>query len=128
MHGTHHPVSTTLTFEEQREVAVESAARFREHRMVLYLRWLASALAAGGGRYMVGGALSAVDLSAFQILEGLAYAFPRASERLGAGFAGLRDLQERVRSQPRIAAYLASPRRLGFNETGLFRRYPELDG
>jgi len=27
-----------------------------------------------------------------------------------------------------IAAYLASPRRIPFNEEGIFRRYPELDG
>lgn len=36
-------------------------------------------------------------------------------------------LRARVASRPRIAAYLASERRIPFNEDGLFRRYPELD-
>jgi glutathione S-transferase len=30
-------------------------------------------------------------------------------------------------ARPRIAAYLASPRRLAFNEQGIFRHYPELE-
>jgi hypothetical protein len=36
-------------------------------------------------------------------------------------------LRERVRELPRIAAYLASGRRMPFNQDGIFRRYPELD-
>jgi glutathione S-transferase len=39
----------------------------------------------------------------------------------------LRGLAERAAGQPRIAAYLASPRRLAFNNDGVFRHYPELD-
>lgn len=36
-------------------------------------------------------------------------------------------LRDRVAARPNIAAYLRSPRRLAFNESGIFRRYPELD-
>jgi glutathione S-transferase len=30
-------------------------------------------------------------------------------------------------ARPRIAAYLSSARRLPFNESGIFRHYPELE-
>jgi glutathione S-transferase len=128
VHATHHPVSSGLFYEQQREVAVESAARFREHRMVRFLRWLDGVLKAGGGTWMVGGALSSVDLAVFQVLSGLAYAFPRASDRMAQSVPGLLAVQARVAALPNIAAYLGSPRRLGFNETGIFRQYAELDG
>ncbi|MEQ1566400.1 MAG: glutathione S-transferase [Myxococcota bacterium] len=128
VHGTHHPVSTSLHYEEQRDAAAESAARFREHRMSRYLKWFEATLTTGGGEWCVGGKLSAVDLSLFQCMEGLGYAFPRSSERMRAAVPGLVRLQQRVAALPNLAAYLASPRRLGFNESGIFRRYPELDG
>lgn len=126
-HDTHHPVSSSLYYEEQRDAAIASAAKFREVRMGKFLGWMASVLSASGGVWMVGGALSAVDLAVFQTLEGLRYAFPRAWAKAEPEYAVLAALRDRVAAQPRIAAYLASPRRLGFNEHGLFRRYPELD-
>jgi glutathione S-transferase len=39
----------------------------------------------------------------------------------------LLSLRDRVAARPRIAAYLASSRRIPFNEDGIFRHYPELD-
>jgi glutathione S-transferase len=36
-------------------------------------------------------------------------------------------LHDRVAARARIAAYLASPRRIAFNRSGIFRHYPELD-
>jgi glutathione S-transferase len=71
--------------------------------------------------------VSHADLSAFQVLEGLAYAFPNAFSRLAPRFPRLGALRDRVAGRPRIAAYLASDRRTAFNETGIFRHYPELD-
>jgi glutathione S-transferase len=41
------------------------------------------------------------------------------------GLVGLRD---RVAARPNIKAYLASDRRIDFNEEGIFRRYRDLDG
>ena len=32
------------------------------------------------------------------------------------------------RTLPRLADYFSSPRRIAFNEDGIFRNYPELDG
>ena len=82
----------------------------------------------GGDRCMVGKALSYVDLSMFQVIAGLNYAFPRAMARLQSGYPRLIALHRRVMERPRIAAYLASPRRLPFSTEGVFRYYPELDG
>jgi glutathione S-transferase len=127
VHGTHHPVSPSLYYEEQREPAVESARRFREHRMLRFLIWLQSVLDRNGGTWLIGDRVSSVDLAAFQCQEGLEYAFPKAWEVVAARVPKLVTLRQRVGELPNIAAYLASTRRLGFNESGIFRRYPELD-
>jgi glutathione S-transferase len=39
----------------------------------------------------------------------------------------LGTLHNRVLARPRLAAYLSSPRRLPFNQQGIFRHYPELE-
>ena len=72
--------------------------------------------------------MSYVDLSMFQVLEGLSYAFPRTMRRLAPQMKRLQRLRESVRERPRVAAYLASPRRVPFNEDDLFRNYPEMEG
>ena len=96
-----------------------------------YLGYFESVLAANKkskGRHAVGRASSYVDLSLFQVMVGLAYAFPKALRRVEKDFPLLLALRDRVAARPRIAAYLASPRRIPFNEDGIFRHYPELDG
>jgi glutathione S-transferase len=85
---------------------------------------------AGTGRdkaYLLGRRLSYADLSLFQVIEGLRYAFPKAMSRLEKKAPRCVALRDRVASRPRIAAYLASERRIPFNEQGIFRHYPELD-
>lgn len=127
-HDTHHPVSTALYFEDQRDAAIRSAAAFRSQRVPKFLGWLERVLSDNGGTWLVGDSRSSVDLAAFQTLEGLTYAFPTAIAALRTGVPGLFALRDRVAALPRVAAYLASDRRIPFNEHGLFRRYPELDG
>jgi glutathione S-transferase len=85
-------------------------------------------LEASGGDYVLGRRLSYVDLSLFQVVTGLRYAFPNRMKRFERQIPGLVALAERVQKRPRIAAYLASERRIAFNEQGIFRHYPELDG
>ena len=80
-----------------------------------------------GDSQTVGDALSYVDLSLFQLVEGLRYAFPRATEQFPHSYPALCALTEAVMARPNIARYLASDRRLAFNESGIFRHYPELD-
>jgi glutathione S-transferase len=129
-HDTHHPIAVSLYYEDQKPEAKRRAANFIAERIPKFLRYFERALAGndrGKGRHLVGSALSYADLSMAQVLWGLEYAFPNALGRLGPEIPRLLQLREHVASQPRIAAYLASDRRLPFNEYDLFRRYPELD-
>lgn len=128
-HDTHHPAGPDLYYEDQKPEALRRSAGFRRERMAKYLGWLEAILARNPAKsdWLVGGGVTYADLSAFQVVEGLRYAFPKAAARVLEDTPGLVALAERVRSRPNIAAYLASPRRIPFNEQGLFRRYPELD-
>jgi glutathione S-transferase len=127
VHETHHPIASGLYYEDQKPEALRRAGHFVRERIPKYLAHFERAVAASSGPYLFGGEVSYVDLSLFQVLEGLAYAFPRGTARVVARAPALAAVRERVRQRPRIAAYLASPRRLAFNEMGIFRRYPELD-
>jgi glutathione S-transferase len=80
-----------------------------------------------GDKHLVGARLTYPDLSLFQIVEGLRYAFPRAMKRLEKKHPRVGALHDRVAKRPGIKAYLASDRRLPFNEQGIFRHYEELD-
>jgi glutathione S-transferase len=128
-HDTHHPLSTNLYYEDQKAAAKKRAADFIQHRIPKYLGYFERVLKQnpGGDRHCVGARLTYVDLSLFQLLEGLSYAFPRAMKIYTAHYPALAALREAVRIRPRIAAYLASDRRIPFNETGIFRHYRELD-
>ncbi len=130
VHDTHHPISSALYYEDQKLEAKQRATSFIEQRLPRYLGYFERTLErnpVGESRYLVGSQQSYVDLSLFQVLEGLAYAFPRAFERAKADTPHLLELSEHVARRPRIAAYLASERRIPFNELGIFRHYPELD-
>jgi glutathione S-transferase len=126
VHDSHHPVAGSLYYEDQRVEALRRAADLRETRLPKYLDYFEQVLERGGGQHALH-EHSYVDLSLFQLMSGLEYAFPRAMRRLGHELPLLYALQHRVAQRPRIAAYLASPRRLPFNEDGIFRHYPELD-
>lgn len=132
-HDTHHPLSSDLYYEEQKPAARQRAADFTQHRIPKYLSYFEQVIDNNLGRsgrscgYAVGSRLTYVDLSLFQVMEGLRYAFPRAMQRIEPTLPHLVALHDRVATRPRIAAYLASKRRLPFSEEGIFRRYPELD-
>jgi glutathione S-transferase len=129
-HDVHHPIASSLYYHEQKPEAARRAELFTKNRIPKYLGYFERVLeqnAASGGRHAVGTELSYVDLSLFQILAGLGYAFPRALSRAAGALPRLAALRERVAATPAVAAYLASPRRVAFNEHGIFRHYPELD-
>jgi glutathione S-transferase len=129
-HDTHHPMGGSLYYEDQKPEAARRAKSFRDERIEKYLGYFERVLGANpaGRGHLVGAALTYVDLSLFQVIEGLRYAFPRAMAPLEAGWPGLIALHDRVAALPALAAYLASERRIPFNEDGIFRHYPELDG
>jgi glutathione S-transferase len=128
-HDTHHPVGAGLYYEDQKPEAVRRAQEFCGVRMPKFLTWFESVLVRNpaGSRYLVGGRLSYADLSLFQLVEGLSYAFPRTARGVLARTPRVVELHDRVAALPRVAAYLRSERRIPFNEQGIFRNYPELD-
>jgi glutathione S-transferase len=130
VHDTHHPISGGLYYQEQKGEAMRRAADFREERLPKFLDYFDRILKRNpkGTGYLVSKAVSYVDLSMFQMIEGLRYAFPRAMERLEPKYPRLVSLHDRVSARPRLAGYLRSPRRIPFNQQGIFRHYPELDG
>ncbi|MEZ4407740.1 MAG: glutathione S-transferase [Polyangiales bacterium] len=127
IHDTHHPADVTVRYEEQKDEAQRRARAFVKNRVPKYLGYFERALAANDGAHLFGGETTYVDLSLFQVIEGLRYAFPKAMAAAEPTVPGLVKLRDRVAERPGIAAYLKSPRRIAFNEDGIFRRYPELD-
>jgi glutathione S-transferase len=125
-HDTHHPIGVDLYYEDQKPAAKKRAGGFVASRIPKYLGYFESRLAHNGD-FLVGKRLSYVDLSAFQIVCGLSYAFPNAMAREVRRVPRLMALRDRVAERPNIARYLASKRRIPFNEDGIFRHYPELD-
>jgi glutathione S-transferase len=130
VHDTHHPIGTSLYYEEQTEAARQRTATFLEHRLPKFLdyfeRLVRENTDAREPRSLVGDHTYA-DLSMFHVLAGLTYAFPRAMAAKRRELPALTALEARVAARPHVAAYLASPRRIAFSPSGIFRAYPELD-
>ena len=126
-HDTHHPLGPSLYYEDQRAPAKKRTDEFWKERVPKYLGYFEDLVAANGGTYITGRRLTYVDLSLFQIVEGLRYAFPNRMKAFEQDIPGLIDLRDRVAARPNIKAYLASDRRIAFNEDGIFRRYKVLD-
>ena len=128
-HDTHHPVGTGLYYEDQQPEARRVAQSFRDERIPKFLGWFEQVLQRNpaGDTHLVGGALSYADLSLFQLVAGLQYAFPKATARALAKAPAVAKLHTNVARRQRVHEYLHSPRRIPFNEDGIFRRYPELD-
>jgi glutathione S-transferase len=126
-HDTHHPIAVEQYYEDQRPEARKRAASFCQERIPKFLGYFEQVVERNDGRHAIGRRHSYVDLSLFQLMSGLQYAFPRTMKRMRRRVPHLLALQQRVAERPRIATYLASPRRLAFNEDGIFRHYPELE-
>ena len=130
VHDTHHPIAASLYYEDQKSESKRRAADFLDHRAPKYLGGFETVLARNpdGPQHLVGDQLTYADLSLFQVIEGMRYAFPRAMKRIEADIPRLVALHGSLSTLPKLKAYLASPRRIAFNEQGIFRHYPELDG
>lgn len=127
VHDTHHPIGGTLYYEDQKREAKRRARYFIAERAPELLGYFEGVLRRNGGGRMIGRRLSYVDLSMFQVVAGLRYAFPAMMKRTEIGLPGLTALHDRVLQHPNVAAYLASERRIAFNNDGIFRQYRELD-
>jgi len=127
VHDTHHPLGPSLYYEDQRQPAKKRTDEFWKQRVPKYLGYFERLLQNNGGSYLTGRRLTYADLSLFQIVEGLRYAFPKRMKAFERRIPGLIDLHDRVAIRPNIKAYLASDRRIAFNEDGIFRQYKALD-
>ena len=128
VHDTHHPLSMNQYYDEQKQAALQRSADFRATRLPKFLDYFTQVLLNSRGQYLLGARLTYGDLSLFQMLAGLHYAFPQAMARLAPAYPALQELHDTVAARPNIASYLQSKRRIAFNEEGIFRHYPELDG
>jgi glutathione S-transferase len=127
IHDTHHPLGPSLYYEDQKAPAKRRSEDFWKERVPKYLGYFERVLKENGGAYVTGRRVTYVDLSLFQIVEGLRYAFPKRMKAFEGDVPGVLELHDRVAMRPNIRAYLASDRRIAFNESGIFRRYKELD-
>jgi glutathione S-transferase len=127
IHDTHHPLGPSLYYEDQRAPAKKRTDEFWKQRVPKYLGYFEELLESNGGAYVTGRRVTYADLSLFQIVEGLRYAFPKRMKAFERKIPGLIELRDRVAERPNIKAYLASERRIPFNEEGIFRRYKALD-
>jgi glutathione S-transferase len=130
IHDVHHPIAGSLYYEDQKPAANKRAKDFRANRLPKFLGYFESVLERNprGGGHLVGKTLSYVDLSLYHVIDGLHYALPRAMDRAEKDCPRVVALHDSVAALPRIKAYLKSKRRQPFNDYGLFRHYPELDG
>ncbi|VXA98604.1 Glutathione S-transferase [Luteimonas sp. 9C] len=126
IHDSHHPIASAAYYEDQQDAAKRRAQDLRMQRLPKFLGYFEQIVVRGGGHAL--GTHSYVDLSLFQVVRGLDYAYPQAMAALSPKIPQLRKLEARVAARPNIAAYLASERRLAFNTNGIFRHYPALDG
>ena len=126
-HDTHHPIGGAFYYEDQKPESKRRAAHFTAERLPKFLGYFERVLEREKGGWLLGRAFSYVDLSLFQMVAGLRYAFPRTMEKLEPGHPRTVVEHDRVAARPRIAAYMKSKRRIPFNQHGIFRHYPELD-
>ena len=128
VHDTHHPLGPSLYYEDQKSEAKKRTQEFWDERVPKYLGYFEDLLEASSGHYVTGRKLSYVDLSLFQLVDGLRYAFPKRMKAFERKIPQLCELHDRTAARPNIRAYLASDRRIAFNTDGIFRHYKELDG
>ncbi len=130
IHDTHHPISGSLYYHQQKAESRRRAKYFTRDRLPKFLDYFEQALQRNsrGRGYMIGRGLTYVDLSMFQLIEGLRWAFPGIMVRVERSIPGLAALHDKIALRPKIARYLVSERRIPFNQYGIFRRYPELGG
>ena len=127
IHDTHHPLGGEFYYEDAKPEAKRYSENFLAERAPKYLGYFETVLEKSRGPCLLGRKLTYIDLSIFQLIEGLRYAFPKAMRGIERDVPGLVAIRDRVAERAGIKMYLASPRRIPFNESGIFRHYPELD-
>ena len=91
VHDTHHPIDMGRYYEDQKQEAKARSATFIGQRIPKYLGYFERVLRQNpdGSGHIVGDTLTYVDLSLFQVFEGLTYAFPKAMAKRKAEYPAL---------------------------------------
>lgn len=126
VHDVHHPVALNDYYEDQKEEAARRAQGFRDERIPKFLGYFERALEHHGDWLAGGARWTYADLSLFQLIDGLLYAFPRRMATVACNYARVMALHERIASLAELQDYFSSERRLPYGD-GIFRHYPELD-
>ena len=130
VYNSHHPIDEDKWFHEQKDEATARAAVFRGDRMPKFLAWFERILEANpaGADHLVGSFVTYADLSLFQLVEGLRFAFPLASERELAKLPHVMALHKAVAERATPEGLSGERTARTVRGTGIFRRYSELDG
>jgi len=131
VHDTHHPIASSKYYEDQKEESLLKSQDLRGNRIPKYFSHFERTLKGnhedGKGRYLVGGKLTYADLTVWQVLDGLFFAFPKELQARKGEFPDLLEtFYGSVKEEGGIKEYLSSSRRLPYSQ-GVFRHYPELD-
>lgn len=128
-HDTHHPIGSSLYYEDQKPAAKRRSKDFLENRVPKFLSYFERVIErnTAGKLGMVGNEITYADLSLAHVIAGLSYAFPKAIRNALRAAPRVKALHDHVFARPRIKRYTASKRRLAFNNDDIFRRYRELD-
>src|ERR1043165_4037135 len=76
IHDTHHPLGPSLYYEDQKGPAKRRTEEFWKERVPKFTGYFERLLRESGSGYLTGRRVTYVDLSLFQIVAGLRYAFP----------------------------------------------------
>lgn len=127
IHDTHHPIGAGLYYEDQKPEAKRYTGHHLKERVPKYLGYFDRVIGKSGGPFLLGRKLCYADLSLFQLIAGLRYAFPHSMPAVEKKAPRVVAVHDRVIARPNIERYLNSARRIPFNEHGIFRHYAELD-
>src|ERR1700754_2991667 len=100
VHDTHHPLGLTLYYEDQRPAAKRRTDEFWSERVPKFLGYFEELLTQSKGPYLNGRRICYVDLSVFQLIEGLRYAFPKRMKRFEGEVPRVLELHDRVAERP----------------------------
>ena len=127
VHDTHHPLGPSLYYEDQKAPAKKRTEEFWKDRVPKYLGYFEDLCARQWRGLCHRPPADLCRPVAVPDRGGAALRFSQAHEGVRAEIPGLVALHDRVAARPNIKAYLASDRRIAFNEDGIFRRYKALD-
>lgn len=113
----HHPVAVSLYYEDQKEESKRKSKDIRETRIPKFFDYFNSVLKTNGTGHLVGSKVTYADLSLFQVVDGLQFAFPKCLKRIAGDdkYSQVFKLKKSIEETPQIAEYLKSDKRAKYS-------------